>query len=62
MFLHGSIIVVAPELAQGALISGLLWTGYASGLGLAPGLLLHHGVDAGTKPYYASLLTGLTHS
>lgn len=59
MFLHGSIIMRAPELAQGTLVRRALWTGYEPGLGLAFGQLLACGVDTGTKPYCAPLLTGL---
>lgn len=59
MFLHGSIIMRAPELAQGTLVRRALWTGYEPGLGLAFGQLLPCGVDTGTKPYCAPLLTGL---
>lgn len=62
MFPHGSTIMVTPELDQVALIRIALWAGYESSLRLAPELLLHHSVNAGTKPYCVPLFTGLMRS
>lgn len=49
MFLHGSVIMRAPELAQGTLVRRALWTGYEPGLGLALRWLLLRGIDTSTN-------------